>query len=288
MPEVSVVIVTWNSSADIERCLRSLAQHPPTAPWEVVVVDNDSHDDTVARATRAIEGVRVIANATNRGLAAANNQGIVAADGEAVVVSNPDVEFTAGALDALRAALARHPRAAFVVPRLVHTDGSLQTSAGSLPTLAEALRGRRASHRRGETSGFWWDGWRHDEERRIGHGGEACYAVRRDAIAAIGPQDERYRLDWEGIEWAARAADAGWEVWFCPDATIVHHGGTSIRQVPFRWIVSSHLGMYRYFAATRPAPLRPVLAVAIAARAAAKLGAQLVGSRLYDRAHRGR
>jgi len=109
--------------------------------------------------------------------------------------------------------------------------------------------------------------------------------VRKAALAEIGLQDERFFLDWEGIDWSARAHTAGWEVWFCPAARVRHIGGVSIRQAPLRWVVHSHRGMYRYFAKRRPPAARPLLAIAIAARAAVK--AALVAARLplYERAH---
>jgi N-acetylglucosaminyl-diphospho-decaprenol L-rhamnosyltransferase len=187
--------------------------------------------------------------------------------------------------------LDRHPRAGIVIPRLRYPDGGLQTSAGDLPTLGEALRGRQLQRHgtmSGAPAGFWWDGWAHDEERVIGRGHEAAYVVRRSAADEVGPQDEGFRLDWEGIDWSARFRDAGWEIWLCPAAEVVHLGGSSIRQVPFRWVVSSHRGMYRYYAKRRPAYWRPVLAVAFGVRAAAKLAATASGVAMYERGHRGK
>src|SRR5204862_2464581 len=137
------------------------------------------------------------------GLAAANNQGLAASAGEMILISNPDVQYQAGSIDALLAAMERQDRAAFVVPRLVLTDGSVQTAAGDLPTVSEALLGRQAQRRSNGARGFWWDGWGHDEERRIGHGAEASYLVRRVAVDDIGPQDEAFPLDWEGVDWSA-------------------------------------------------------------------------------------
>jgi GT2 family glycosyltransferase len=283
-PEVSVVIVNWNAGAALAGCLRSLLQHPPSAAIEVIVVDNASTDGSAEEALDH-PPVRLLANRENRGLAAANNQGIVAARADAILVSNPDVVYQPGAVDALLAALRRHPRAGIVVPRLAYEDGSIHTSVGDLPTLGAALAGRRAQRRSGSgPGGFWWDGWAHDEERRVGRGHEASYLVDRRAIEEVGLQDERYFLDWEGIDWTARFADAGWEVWFTPDAQVTHLGGVSIRQVPFRWIVRSHRGIYRYFA-TRHPWWRPWLAPVLAGRAGVKLAAAAV-SDVYERGHR--
>ena len=58
-----------------------------------------------------------------------------------------------------------------------------------------------------------------------------------------------------------------------------------MRRAPYRWVVSSHRGMYRYFKARTPALARPLIAAAIGARAGVKLGLATVDGRLYDRAH---
>jgi GT2 family glycosyltransferase len=286
-PRISIIIVTWNSREAVTTCVQSLEQHPPRDGWEVIVVDNASTDGTAETVRHAFPRARVIENSHNRGLAAANNQGILAARGDYLVISNPDVVYLAGAVDALIDVLERRPGAGFAFARLLHPDGRVQTCTGDLPTLREAFSGKAAQLRApgSQTRGFWWHGWPHDEEVRIGHGGESCYATRRATIAAVGAQDERFRLDWEGIEWVSRAATAGWEAWFCPDATVIHEGGASVRQAPLRWVAWTHIGMYRYFSARIPRAARPLLAIAVAGRAVAKMTATLALGRGYHAAH---
>jgi GT2 family glycosyltransferase len=286
---VSVIVVNWNSREVLADCLASLKAHPPPSPWELIVIDNGSSDGSVEWLRAQGGDLRLIANLANRGLPAANNQGMAASVGATLLICNPDVLFRPGAIAAMVDLLERHPEAGIVVPRLLYPDGTLQTSAGDLPTLTDALKGRQAQRHRstsGQPVGFWWDGWPHAKEQPIGRGHEAAYVVRRAAVAEVGLQDERFPLDWEGIDWTARFTDAGWGVWLCPDAEVVHLGGTSIRQVPFRWVVSSHRGMYRYFAKRRPAYWRPALAAVIGGRAVMKLAATAAGVAMYERAHR--
>jgi N-acetylglucosaminyl-diphospho-decaprenol L-rhamnosyltransferase len=286
-PTVSVVIVNWNAGDALRRCLRSLHDHPPEVPWEVIVVDNGSADGSAQRAVQDHPGIRLIANQGNRGLPAANNQGFVASRAPYIVVSNPDVVYRPGAIDRLVELMEGRDRAGLGVPRMYYEDGSLHTSAGELPSLTEALLGRQLQRRLSPgAEGCWWDGWAHDEERRIGRGHEASYIVRRAAIESVGVQDEQYRLDWEGADWYARMAEAGWEAWFTPAAEVVHLGGASIRQAPARWIVSSHRGMYRYFSTRHPA-WRPWLAPLVWGRAGAKLAALALRSDVYEAGHRG-
>jgi len=272
-PVISAVVVNWNGGDALLDTLRMLDKHPPSVPWEAIVVDNASTDGSPERVAAELPWVRLIRNADNRGLSAGNNQGIAASSAPYVLVCNPDILVSEGAVDALLDTLERRPRAAWAVTRLVRPDGSLQTGVGALPALADALLGR-SFHR----SRFWWDGWDHDAEVAVGHGMEACFLVRREAVGEIGLEDERYPLDWEGIDWAERARRAGWEIWFCPDAEVVHLGGVTVRQVPYRWIARSHRGMYRYFADRSSPAARPALAAAFAARAAVKAAAVAGGA----------
>lgn len=280
-PTVSVVTVTWNSATTIKALLDSVAATTSVAV-DVVVVDNASRDETVAIARNHPLHPVVIANSHNAGLARANNQGMLAVRGKFFLICNPDVRLERGTLEQLLDCARRRPRAAFVLPRLLHPNGQLQPAAGDLPHFLDAYAGRNAAHRRGAVdSGMWWDGWAHDEERAVGHGNEACYLVRRSAVAEIGPQDERYFLDWEGIDWSARAAALGWEVWFCPGASVEHIGEVSIRQAPrFLWLFNSHRGMYYYFADRLHPLLRPFMFVAIGARFMAKTLAIAAGRTL--------
>ena len=289
-PRLSVVIVTTDTRQQVLDCLAALRSNPPTVPWEVVVVDNGSSDGTVDAVRTDAPWAMVIANPSNRGLPAANNQGIAGTRGEFILIANADTTVKPGALDAMIRTLEEHDRAVFAIPRMLHPDGTLQTSAGDLPTLREALLGRQAQRRGNADTGFWWDGWPHDEARQIGRGHEACYLARRRAIAEVGVQDEEFALDWEGIDWTERARTLGWEVWFNPEAEIVHYGGATHRQAPFRWIVHSHRAMYRYFAKRRPPAARPFIAFLFAMRALVKAGAYALGPEgpvSYDRANRG-
>lgn len=290
VPDITAVIVTWNSAGVVGDCLRSIRSATGESAVEVVVVDNGSSDGTIDAVHQADPTARTIANGHNRGLPAANNQALAASTSPFVLICNPDVRFGPGSIAAMVDVMHRRPDAGWVVPRLLYEDGRVQTSVGDLPTLGEAVLGRQAARRRAHRGrpGYWSDGVEPDVEAQIGRGHEAAYLVRRSAVEAVGPQDERYVLDWEGFDWADRFTRAGWAIWFTPSAEVVHLGGASIRQVPYRWIASQHRGMYRYFADRTKAGWRPLLALVFTARAGLKMA--LVRARLpmYQWAHRDR
>ena len=138
MPRCSVIIVTYNSGAHIEACLRALASQD----CEIIVVDNASHDDTVARvkALAAQVPLQLLTISRNIGFAAGVNQGARAASGDVLLILNPDAVAEPGAIDALLECMARSGAAA-VGGALLGSDG--QPASGfafrRIPTLTSLL-----------------------------------------------------------------------------------------------------------------------------------------------------
>src|ERR1043166_4470102 len=130
MPEIGIVIVTYNSEAEIGDCLDAAIE----TGAEIVVVDNASGDSTIAEIAR--RGVRLIANSTNLGFAAAVNQGFAVLDTPYVLLLNPDSVLLTG-LDRLREACAL-PRVAGAGGRLLGERGDPQTGfmVRALPSAA--------------------------------------------------------------------------------------------------------------------------------------------------------
>src|SRR5262245_57852593 len=100
-PRLSIIIVTYNSTPDIDACLGSLVQHPPAIDHEIVVVDNASTDGTAATVRSRWRSVRVIDAGANVGFASANNLGIQQTVGSLVLLLNPDTSVPEGSLDRL-------------------------------------------------------------------------------------------------------------------------------------------------------------------------------------------
>jgi GT2 family glycosyltransferase len=232
---VAVVIVTYNSRTDIERCLRSVIPHDAGAgPAEVVVVDNASTDDTVAHVTTTWPTVRVVALQDNRGFSAANNVGIRATTAPLVLLLNPDTVVPPGAIDALAAHLLAAPGTGIIGPRLVDAQGTPELSFGPMISPWGELRQklRLAGARRG---------WRVAQQaiaRLTSCAGTrdwvsgACLLIRRDALDAVGGLDERYFLYTEDVDLCASVRRLGYAVQFDPSVTVTHLRGQSAATNP--------------------------------------------------------
>jgi N-acetylglucosaminyl-diphospho-decaprenol L-rhamnosyltransferase len=238
MPEVSVVVVTYNSRDWIERCLESVRGN------ETIVVDNGSGDGTVELVREKFPEARVVEQ-ENVGMGAGNNAGMRLASGRYYLLLNSDAWVVGDAIERLVEFADAHPDAAVVGPRLLNPDGSLQRSARSFPTLwrlsTEYLFLRKLAPRSRALNAFYEGGFAHDEVRSVDWLFGACLLVRRDAADEVGLFDEDFFMFSEETDWCYRFRQAGWQVYFFPGAEVVHVGGASHGGTLFAENVGGHL-----------------------------------------------
>ncbi|HPF70271.1 MAG TPA: glycosyltransferase [Candidatus Krumholzibacteria bacterium] len=224
--KLAIVIVHYNTSGDLERCLESLAANAPAAPHRVVVVDNASRDDGLADVHRRFPDCTWIFNTENAGYAKGCNQGIAAVDAAYHLLLNPDVVALPGPLDALLAFADAHPRAGIVGPQLLNEDGSIQDSCRRFYTFRTLLLRRTFFGKLFPDSETVRRHLMRDFDHRAARpvdwilGG--CLLARREAVARTGAMDERFFLYFEDVDWCYRMWQAGFEVVYSPEARFIH------------------------------------------------------------------
>ena len=231
---LSIVIVSYNARADLERCLASLTADPPAMPHDVIVVDNASSDDSVAAVRRGWPEIRVIVQASNGGFAQANNAGIRATEGDLILLLNSDTIVPAGAIDRLAARLLAVPGAAAAGPRLVDDEGRVEISFGAMISpvaeLRQKVRGALYARRvaaivaRVEAAS--------SREQFVDWVSGACLLVRRPEAEAAGLLDERFFLYTEDVDFCAALRARGGRILFTPAAQITHRRGRSRASAP--------------------------------------------------------
>ena len=228
-PRLTIVIVTYNSTRDIDRVLRSLTDPPPATTHEIVVVDNASTDDTVTRIRSSWPGVRLIASRSNLGFAAANNRGIRESSSELVLLLNPDTSVPSGAIDRLVAHLDARREAAIVGPRIVDGEGRAELSFGSM--IAPLTELRQKALVVGNDRGVRPIVTMVDRMTRHTHAVDwvsgACLLIRRADLEAAGLLDERFFLYTEDVDLCASVRRRGRTVLFAADVEIQHLRGRS-------------------------------------------------------------
>jgi len=226
---LTIVIVSYNASAHLERCLESLAASPPSTPHHIVVVDNASPDGSVAMVRDRWPTSTVIAQSANVGFAAANNAGIRSSQSELILLLNNDTIVPAGAIDALVVRLFARPDVAVAGPRLVGGDGRPELSFGRMISPWNELRQKLtlALYGRGVQPVSRWIERETRREQLVDWVSGACLLVRRADAEAAGLLDERYFLYTEDVDFCAAIRALGRHVLFTPAAHVVHVGGRS-------------------------------------------------------------
>jgi GT2 family glycosyltransferase len=248
-PDLSIVVVSWNTRQLLADCLHSVYAHTGDLRVEVFVVDNASQDSSAAMVRENFPAVHLIENTANTGFARANNQALRNAAGRCWLLLNPDTIVPFGALAQLVATLDARPDAAVCSPLLFNPDGSPQFCWARFPGVRSELLGEldltQAPYPLPEFA---------DPARRAAMQpfaadwvGGACFLVRAAAAEQVGLLDESFFFYGEETDWCRRFRDAGWRTLLVPAATVTHIGGQSaktIGQTARRLLWQSRLRLY--------------------------------------------
>jgi GT2 family glycosyltransferase len=236
-PEISIVIVNWNTRDLLRDCLNSVFAEPTALLLEVIVVDNNSSDDSVEMVRREFPQAHLIQNQKNIGFAAANNLALPLCRADKVLLLNSDTVVVANALRTLVDFLDRHPSAGAVAPKLEQSHAvdilgcgrqlSLRTAANHWLFLARLFPGVRACE-----GVYYYRGKHDDRVREVEWISGACMLVRRSVIDQVGPLDEQWFMYAEDQEWCARMKKSGWKIFHIPAALVEHRHGASLEQNP--------------------------------------------------------
>lgn len=212
-PQVSIVIPTYNRAEQTYGALESLLAHQGESPFEVIIVDNQSTDES-ARLFARLDQVRVHRNEENRGFGDACNRGAAMARGAYVCFLNSDTLVTHGWLDALVGELAGDPQCGAAGARLIHPNGRLQ-EAGSIVW------------RDGSALGYGRGGDPFAPEycyaRPVDFCSAACLVMRRELFTRLGGFDPRYGMGYyEDTDLCMSVWAAGYTVRYVPHAVVFH------------------------------------------------------------------
>ncbi|MBF6611805.1 MAG: glycosyltransferase [Chloroflexi bacterium] len=253
MPDLSIVILNWNVPGLLVECLRSLPN--ALGAWqgrsETLVVDNASTDDSVGRVRAGFPGVRLIPLPANRGFAGGNNVGILASQGKYILLLNPDTVARPGSVAALADYMEAHAEVGIAGPRLLNSDGTLQSSRRRFPTLATALvestpLQRWFSHSNVLRS-FYMQEMSDEQTQSVDWLSGAALLCRREALYQAGLLDPGYFIFSEEVDLCRRVRNAGWAISYVPQAEISHYGGQSTTQAVSRRHINFNTSKVRYF-----------------------------------------
>ena len=228
MAKISIIILNWNTRELLAQCLTSIEQYKGNLQLEIIVVDNASIDGSQAMLKENYPQILLVANDQNTGFAKGNNQAMQMARGDYFLLWNSDAFATPGAIQNLLQLAMKEPKAAIIGAQLRNADNSFQASYSPFPNqwrefliltgLGRALLGHA------------YPSFGPEDEKgpqMVDYVEGACLFVRRQAFQEVGGLDEGYFMYAEEVDWCYTMTKHGWQVWYQPEARVIHLGGAS-------------------------------------------------------------
>jgi len=272
-PDLSVVIVNWNTRELLSQCLRSVYETAGDVSLETLVVDNASTDGSVEMVRRMFPQVRLIENAENVGFARANNQAMAIGQGRYVLLLNSDAVLRPDALQSMCRFMDHHPETGIVGAKLLNPDGTFQASYMNFPTIMDEVLLLTKLSRLFHPSYFPSHSLAGSQEvKEADWVTGACLMIRREALEQVGGLDEEYFMYSEEVDWCWRVKQAGWKVFYTPEAEVLHWGGQSIGQVPLRKRARVYRGKLLFFRKRRGRGYAAIFRLILLLSAVLKIG----------------
>jgi GT2 family glycosyltransferase len=255
--DLSIILVNHNAQDLTLECISSIIEKT-TIPFEIILVDNTSTDDTIALVRSRYPKINLVSNRQNLGFAHANNQGIAIAHGRYVLLLNNDTLLKNNALAKMVDYLDKNPMVGALTCKLYDADGkTIQHNCRTFPTPLGTMFGRASLLTRLFPGNPWstknlLSDWDYNSTREIDWASGAALMLRREVIDQVGILDDKnFFIYWEDTDWCKRIHDAGWKIHFIPDAEIIHltgsGGGRRSLYLSNLMIYQMHRSAYNYF-----------------------------------------
>ncbi len=248
--DLSIIIVTWNSEKWIKRCLDSILARKSDLKLEIIVLDNFSKDKTVELLKTYGTEIRLIQNSANLGYAKGCNQGLKIAQGNYILLLNPDTEVTGDSLKKMFLFMEQNPQIGALGPQLLDFQGKIQPSCRRFPNykfLLWEFSGLSRLFPKNKIFGAWKMGdFDFQSTKEVDQPMASALLIRKTVIDRIGLMDEKFVIFYNDVDLCYRIKEAGWKIYFYPDAKIFHSKGASTGQAKIKMIFLTHWGNFLY------------------------------------------
>ncbi len=229
--QVSVVIVNYKNPPLILQCVKSILQYEKTVDYEIIVVDNDSRDDTEQQLRAIYPKLKWIQMGYNSGFAKANNAGTKVANSDYILFLNADTILIEPVFEKMATRLEEEPKVGAVGCRLFNSDNSLQLSYHNGDRFFRKLWWRNplaikmgcSRRNESEKSDIAVMHIRNHSSRWIC--GAAVMMRRQDIVSQNLYWDEDFFMYWEDVELCHRIRKSGMKIVYMSEPSIIHLGG---------------------------------------------------------------
>lgn len=244
---LSVIIVTYNNAADITQCLKSVAQNV-LIPHEIIIIDNNSSDDTLKRIKSSEIKVKLLSQTENLGFSKANNIGAESADGKYLLFLNPDTEIIDHSINKITNPFIKND-IGITAPQLVMLDDKVQLSVRRLPTLINSIR----EYWLGQKTSYDFYLPKSDQPTEVEAVVGAAILISKKLFLQVQGFDEKFFMYYEDLDLCRKVRKHGYKILYLPNVQIKHKVGSSSGTNPksleyFKQSAQKYHGFFNYFA----------------------------------------
>lgn len=230
--DLSIIIVSYNTRVLTLECLQSIFEQTSNVEFEVIVIDNNSNDESTNAIAERFQQVRLIASKENHGFARANNLASHHARGEYLLLLNPDTVVLDHAIEKLLSFAKTYPDAGIYGGRTIFSDGNLNPTCcfGKMTIWSLFCRAFGFSKMFKNTTLFnpeSYGSWKRDSIKQVDIITGCFFLLKRDLWNQLNGFNPVFFMFGEEVDFCIRASELGCKPFFTPDATIVHYGGAS-------------------------------------------------------------
>jgi len=264
--DITIIIVSYNTKSLLKECLYSIYKNVNKVNLEVIVVDNNSVDESPEMVKKKFPQVKLIINGENLGFAKANNQAIKKSKGKYVLLLNSDTYCINNVIKKMLSFIEKQPKVGVVGIRLLNPDMTIQTSSFVFPSwktvFFHLVNIKKIFPRdiRGSLVKVPFVNLILDRETKsyllydnltsplvVENISGACMLIRREALKGVGLLDEKFFLYSEDIDLCKRIQRNGWKTILLPEIGIIHKCGASFKRSYVNISPERYKGAIYYF-----------------------------------------
>ncbi len=250
--DLSIIIVNYNVKFYLEQCLFSVLRASKNINAEIIVVDNNSVDDSAKMVSNKFPSVILIRNNTNVGFSKANNKALAVAKGKYCLLLNPDTIVEESSFEKCISFMDSNPEAGLIGVKMINGKGKfLPESKRSLPTPVVAfykIFGLSAIFPRSPKFGKYHLHYLNpDVLSEVDVISGAFMFIRKKALEKTGFLDEKYFMYGEDIDLSYKVKKAGYKNYYFPDTVIIHYKGASTKKENLNYIILFYKAMIIFY-----------------------------------------
>lgn len=251
-PLVDIIIVNYESTTHLLRCLESIRRSMKEGIGNIYVLDNGSGND-INHVAAFYPEVKITQNEKNIGFSRAVNIGLRLSTQKYVLLMNPDIVVRKNFFTTILPYMENNQDIGIIGPKILDSDGLVEGSARAFPSMLTAFFGRKSFLTRYfpnnpiSRANILTTLSKDNEPVIVDWISGACMLVGKQAVDDVGPMDERFFIYWEDADWCRRMWEKGYKVAYYPEAVAEHVGGASSNKNLVRSIYEFHRSAYLLF-----------------------------------------